>query len=74
MRITFSFPQLSRPVGKVTVLRAERHQGASLLNGRVTPGKSGEGKAYLMALGEHSDAILRKLQEASLPKISVDSR
>ncbi|MHB9029391.1 MAG: hypothetical protein ACYC9O_11545 [Candidatus Latescibacterota bacterium] len=74
MAVTFSLPQLSRPEGKVTVLRAERHQGASLMNGQVTPGKSGTGKAYLMELGEHSDAILRKLQEASLPKISVNSR
>jgi len=74
IQVTFSLPQLSKPEGKVTVLRAERHQGASLLNGTVTPGKSGTGKGCLMALGEHSDEILRKLQEAALPKISVESR
>jgi hypothetical protein len=74
IRVTFTLPQLSRPEGKVTTLRAERYLGASMLNGRVSPGNSGTGKAYLMALGEHSDAVLRKLQEASLPKISVNSR
>ncbi len=75
--VTFTADQLAQPAGQagtLTTLRAERIQEPSMANGRLLRGGSARGNAYIMPIGEHSDALLRKLDEAAMPNISVDTR
>ncbi len=72
--IVFTVPKIARPESLLTTLEASRYIGKTLTDGQVTPERIGSGKAWLMPLGAHSDSILRRLREESLPKISVGTR
>jgi hypothetical protein len=61
LTITFSSSQLSRPDSTITVLEAFRQQGAKVYGTSRVPAKSGRGRAYLMPVGNHDEAILRRI-------------
>jgi hypothetical protein len=72
--VTFTLPKIAGPDSIFTLLPANRLVGQSLVDGRLVPEKRGNGKAWLMPLGAHSDSILRRLAEEAKPKISVTTQ
>ncbi|MBN1293201.1 MAG: hypothetical protein JXB48_15290 [Candidatus Latescibacteria bacterium] len=72
--VQFTTAQIEKSEGLITKLAATRVMGAAMSGGRMVRARRGEGFAYLIPMGKHDDAMLRKIREDSLPEIKINTK
>lgn len=70
--VTFSSQQVVQPHPVITVLEASRTLGDAMRDGSFYAGERLKATAYLMPIGEHSDAMVRKYRRDSGIEIEVE--
>jgi len=71
IEIIFGQREILSRADTVTLLRALRYEGETMVAGRYLPARRGEGMAFLMPMGVHDEEILRRIRESMLPQITV---
>ncbi len=70
--VTFSSQQVVQPHPIITVLEASRTLGEAMRDGNFYAGERLKATAYMMPMGEHSDAMVRKYERDNGIKIEVE--